>query len=211
MGWPKTYFVWAALVLALGGCAGMDAAECRTADWRAIGYEDGAAGKEPGAFGERRKACAEAGVTANFDAYMAGRTEGLAYFCRPHNAYELGTRGYRYTGICPAALEEGFLVAYADGHGLYARRAELNRIGYRLDRSRKRAKEIEHLLVDKTAQLVGPDLDVPARAAMAIDLKNLTEEKVQLETQIGRLERDYARAQYEYDSYRNQMAARPTY
>jgi hypothetical protein len=33
------------LLFALGGCAGMDAEECRTADWRAIGYEDGVQGE----------------------------------------------------------------------------------------------------------------------------------------------------------------------
>ena len=38
------WMLLAVLLTALGGCAGMGADECRTADWRAIGYEDGVQG-----------------------------------------------------------------------------------------------------------------------------------------------------------------------
>ena len=82
------------LLFALGGCAGMDREECRTADWRAIGYEDGVQGQSAAYFGTRRKACAEHGITADFDAYLAGRAAGLAHFCRPQNGYQLGVQGH---------------------------------------------------------------------------------------------------------------------
>ena len=44
-----------ALVLMLGGCAGLavDLAQCRTADWRAIGYEDGSQGRSASRIGPR--------------------------------------------------------------------------------------------------------------------------------------------------------------
>ncbi len=99
-------FILIAQSLTLAACAnGMNSAECVTADWRAIGYEDGAQGRGTGSFGARRKACAEHGVTPDFQAYMAGRYKGLAQFCRPQNGYRLGTKGYRYTGVCPVELE----------------------------------------------------------------------------------------------------------
>lgn len=201
--------LWAALLLALGACSSMDVAECRTADWRAIGYEDGAQGRGPEYFGKRRKACAEHGVQANFNGYMAGRTEGLAHFCHPQNGYRLGTNGYRYTGVCPAQFEGAFLAAHADGYGLYERNAALTGIRKHLHRSRKRAKEIEYLLAEKTAQLVSPDALAADRAALVIELKQLTEEKVELEAQIDQLEYDYAAAQGEYERYRKHLAARP--
>ena len=87
----------------------MSTEECLTADWRAIGYEDGAQGQNPDYFGERRKACAEHGITADFDAYLVGRAEGLALFCRPPNGYRLGVRDYNYSGVCPVELEDAFL------------------------------------------------------------------------------------------------------
>jgi len=198
------------LLVALGACSGMDAAECRTADWRAIGYEDGAEGRSPQYFGERRKACSEYGVVANFDAYSAGRGEGLGHFCHPYNGYRLGTKGYLYTGICPAALEPAFLGAHADGYGLYERQSRLSRISTALQRSRARSREIETALAEKTMSMVSPELEVTQRAAIVVEIKQLTDEMVEVETAISQLERDYAEAERDYDLYRNSIAARPT-
>lgn len=195
------------LLLALGGCAGMDAGECRVADWRAIGYEDGAKGRGPAYFGERRKDCADHGIAANFGAWSAGRAQGLAEFCKPHNGYRLGTRGYRYSGVCPARLEPAFVAAHADGYGLYERRSALNRIEKRLRRSRKRAAQIEYDITNSTARLVAPRTSPRERARLAVDLKQLAEEKVELEHELHALEQDRARAEFEYRRYRNQIAS----
>lgn len=193
---------------ALSGCAGMDAKECLAADWRAIGYEDGARGLGPDAFGERRRDCAEHGVTAEFEPYMTGRYEGLAYFCRPRNGYELGTRGYRYAGVCPGDLEADFLSAHAEGFGLYERHSALQRIGKRLNRLKKQSHEIEHLLAEQTALLLAPDLPAEERAALVIDLKQLAEQKVEVELRIRDLEVEQAEAKRDYEDYRRFVAAR---
>jgi hypothetical protein len=186
----------------------MGEAECQTADWRAIGYEDGAQGYSAESFGGRRKACAEHGVTAKFDGYLAGHAEGLARFCRPQNGYQLGTRGYRYTGICPVHLEGAFLAAHADGYGLYERRAAVNRIGKRLSYSKRRASEIEYLVVEKTTLMLSPTLLGPERALIAVELKQLVEEKTEIERSIPQLEVDHAEAQRDYEAYRNSIANR---
>lgn len=200
-----------ALLLALPACAsssGMSEAECRTADWRAIGYEDGARGTSPETFGGRRKACAEHGVTAGFDAYMAGHAEGLARFCRPQNGYQLGTRGYRYDGICPAPLEGPFLAAHAEGYGLYERRSTLNRIGKQLSYNKQRASEIEYLVVEKTTRMLSPTLPVSERTLIAVELKQLAEEKTEINRAIPRLEAEYAAAERDYQAYRDHVAGR---
>ena len=194
------------LLFALGGCAGMDAEECQMADWRAIGYEDGVQGRSAAHFGSRRKACAEHGITADFDGYMAGRSEGLAHFCRPQNGYDLGVRGQLYAGVCPIELEPAFLSAHADGFGLYERSAALNHIREQLHYSQKRAQEIEYLLAETTALLISPDLAATERATVAIELKQLTEEKIGIERSIDQLEQDYAAAELEYEDYRRQLA-----
>ena len=196
------------LLLILGGCASMSSEECLTADWRAIGYEDGALGQNPDYFGERRKACAEHGVTADFDAYLVGRAEGLTYFCRPPNGYRLGVRGYNYSGVCPVELEDAFLAAHADGYGLYERHAALKRISKRLHRSKRRADEIEYLLVETTALLISPDVETTERAAIAVEFKQLTEEKIDIENSIDQLEYDHAMAEREYEDYRSRIANR---
>jgi len=199
-----------ALLLALAGCSssGMSKAECRATDWRAVGYEDGAQGYSAEAFGKRRKACAEHGVTAKFDAYLAGHAEGLARFCRPQNGYQLGTRGYRYTGICPAHHEGAFLAAHTDGYGLYERRSAVNRIGKRLGSNRQRASEIEYLVVEKTTLMLSPTIPPTERALIAVELKQLAEEKTDVERAILRLEVEHAAAERDYQAYRSRIANR---
>lgn len=194
------------LLAALGGCAGMTSDECRTGDWRAIGYEDGVQGQSAAYFGTRRKACAAHGVTADFDAYLAGRAEGLAHFCRPQNGYHLGAQGHPDPGVCPVVLEAAFVAAHAEGYGLYERGAALDRLRQRLHYSRKRAKEIELLFAERTALLIAPHLAASERATVAVELKQLTEERIDIERAIDRLEHDHAAAELEYESYRRRLA-----
>lgn len=197
-------------LVALGACAskGMDEAECRAADWRAIGYEDGALGQNPGGFGKRRKACAEHGVTAGFQAYLDGHAEGLMLFCRPQNGFRLGTHGQGYGGICPAELEGAFLAAHTDGYGLYERKIALSDLNKRLRRSKRRSQAIDQLVVEKTALLFLPDITAVQRAAIAVELEQLAAEKSEIEQSIPRLERDYAAAERDFNSYRGRIADR---
>ena len=197
----------AVLLTALGGCAGMGADECRTADWRAIGYEDGVQGHSAAYFGTRRKECAEHGVTANFDAWLAGRAEGMDHFCRPQNAYELGLQGLRDPGVCPAMLEAAFVAAHADGYGLYERGEMLERLRERLHHSRERSQKIEHLLAERTTRLIAPYLAPSERATIAVELKQLAQERLELERTIDRLEDEHAAAEREYEDYRRRIAA----
>lgn len=196
--------------LALGGCAGtsMDKAECKTADWKAIGYEDGAKGYNTDAFGNRRKACAQHGIAANFDIYRAGHAEGIALYCRPQNGYKLGVRGYRYGGACPSHLAGTFHAANNDGYGLYERRLARDRIGSKLRNSKRRAQEIERLIAQKTANLISRRMSPNRIANSAIQLKQLGEEKAELAHAIPQLEEDYADASRVYEGYRNSVANR---
>jgi hypothetical protein len=198
-------------VLALASCgggSGMQEAECLTADWRAVGYEDGAQGYGPQQLAVRRKACAEYGIAPNFEAYMAGRDEGLQYYCRPQNGYNVGNNGYRYGGQCPPQLEPAFMAAHGDGFGLYQRRARMQSIGRRLSESRQRSQELEYALADRTLGMASTGLTAADVAARAIEIKQMTEEKIALEQAIKQLEIDYAAAQGEYESYRAQTAGR---
>jgi len=199
-------------LLALAGCGGgaMREAECTTADWRAVGYEDGAQGYGPEQLAERRKACADYGVAPDFDTYMAGREEGLAYYCRPQNGYNVGNSGYRYGGQCPAQMERDFVAAHSDGFGLYQRRTRVQNISKRLAYSRQRSQEIEYKLAEGTLGLANPAPGLTAAdvAARAIELKQLAQEKIELEQTIRQLEIDYAAAQQDYDNYRASIAGR---
>lgn len=88
----------------VGGCASLNESECRSADWRTIGYEDGALGESAARIGKHRQACASHGIAPNLAAYQQGREEGLRQFCRPQNGFRLGEQGVPYRGICPHTL-----------------------------------------------------------------------------------------------------------
>ena len=198
-----------AISLTLTSCtSSMNSVECAMADWRAIGYEDGAQGRGPNKFGERRMACAGHGVTPDFEAYMGGRDKGLAQFCRPQNGYRLGVRGYRYTGVCPSEQEPAFQAAHIDGYGLYQRRATVSRIGKRLRNSKRRADKIEIELVEKTAQLVSASVEIARRAAIGVEIKQLADKKAELRLKISELQKDYAVAKEKYEAYRIAVALR---
>ena len=139
---------------------------------------------------------------------MPGRYEGLAYFCRPRNGYDLGTRGYRYSGVCPTDLEAEFVAAHAEGFGLYERHSALKRIRKRLNRLQARSNQIEHLLAEQTVLLLAPDVSAEDRAALVVDLKQLTEEKVEAEVRIRDLEAELAEAEHDYEDYRRYVASR---
>lgn len=203
-------FALCALALALAGCAasGLSQAECRTADWRAIGYEDGSQGKSTAELGEHRQDCAEHGVTPNFEAYMDGHGSGVALFCRPQNGFELGARGHRYGGVCPAGLEQAFLSAHADGLGLHQRRRTVDQLDKQITRKHRRSQKTEKLMAEKTAALVSPQTPAPQRLTIGVELKQLTQERVELERSISQLEVDLDHAEQDYQDYRESLERR---
>lgn len=92
----------AALALPLlAGCATLSEQECLTADWRAIGFEDGAAGRSADHIANHRRACAEVGVAPDLQAWLAGREQGLRRYCTPANAYRTGRAGRALSPVCP--------------------------------------------------------------------------------------------------------------
>lgn len=113
-----------AVSLLAAGCATLTPDECLHADWRAIGHEDGAAGRGVERLAHHRSACAKVAVTPDFAAYQAGHAAGARVFCHPANGYRVGRNGYVYTGICPADLEPEFLAALEEG--LFVHQLELD-------------------------------------------------------------------------------------
>jgi hypothetical protein len=119
------------IAVILGACAGalalaacettpaMSGAQCAVADWKAVGYQDGAEGRPAERFITRQQACVAAGYGADQAAYMAGRREGLWNWCQPERAFRLGVDGAGYNGVCPPELDGVFRDAHAEGARAY--------------------------------------------------------------------------------------------
>lgn len=168
-----------AVALLASGCASLTPDECRNADWRAIGYEDGAAGRGTDRLADHRSACAKVAVTPDFTAYQAGHASGVRVFCRPANGYQVGRNGYAYTGICPADLERDFLIALEEGLFVYQLELDVDAV----------ASEIAQ--VDYDIDDIVEDIEDTEEALERDDLAD--EERRRLRDHARRLARDLGR------------------
>ena len=96
-------------------CAPISESECLTGNWAAIGFADGKAGRTANRFGTYVEECRQYGVRPDQSAYALGRSEGLAQYCTPANAYKIGRRGKEVSRVCtPSQLKE-MQAAYLTG------------------------------------------------------------------------------------------------
>lgn len=200
-------YVFIALGLVLSGCS-LSPQACAVADWHAMGYEDGSDGKPDTTFGRYRADCAEHGIPADFAAYLAGHGQGVMNYCRPSNGYRLGNRGKSYQDVCPRELEPAFVAAHSAGYGLYNRRATIRELSRDLDDSVDRVDEIDDLISDITGRLAGSGLTPQEGASLAVDLRQLSEERAELKYTIHDLELDVDAAERDFESHRARTAAR---
>ncbi|HEX5788919.1 MAG TPA: DUF2799 domain-containing protein [Woeseiaceae bacterium] len=190
-----TVIATAVLGLALSACSSMGPEECAATDWAAVGYEDGSRGLPTDHFAGHRKACAKHGITADFTDYKAGRDEGLAEFCQPSRAYNLGVSGGRYHGVCDVALEEEFLDAYQVGYQLYSLRANVYDANTQISARENALLNIHAAIRDKQARLISVEPTPQERVLLLADLQELSARTGELEAEIDAL--IHVRAQHE--------------
>jgi hypothetical protein len=203
-----------AIALALlGGCAGgLSKEECLYADWRAIGYEDGARGAPTSAVSSHRQACAKkAGVTPNMSEYLAGRDAGLGDYCQPSNGFTVGANGWRYYGVCTGPGEGAFMSAYQQGSQLYTLEGEVSRTANALASAEARLDDVEHKISHAEVALISPETPHVDRIDILADLKNLNEEKRRIRDSFRPLRIDLARAEEELADYRAFLAVEGPY
>jgi hypothetical protein len=204
----KRLNIFVAILLAgLSGCATMNADECATSDWSAIGYEDGSRGYTTEQFSGRRKACAKHGITPDFQAYQSGRQQGLEAYCQPGRAYVLGVNGGRYNGVCAADMEPQFLEAYNAGHTLYTLRANVNAVNSQIY---SKEQELEYAEKRNTAVgllLISSETTNEERVELLLELKELSERTGELEAEIKQLIVDRARYEQDLQQYEQTVAA----
>jgi len=195
--------------LLLGACAAkMSRDECRTVDWRTVGYEDGVAGQPGDRIGEHRRACAEHGVTPDLNAYLAGRTAGLREYCQPHNGYRAGANGYTYFDTCPAELAEAFEKAYDEGRALYVRERRVTDTEERIEDKRREIRRLEDRVAESAFDVIDTAATAEERTQAVLDTKQAAERIGRLKAEITELEKERARYQAELDAYRQTVVLR---
>ena len=175
--------------LSLSGCATLSEDECRTANWQAIGYEDGVDGQPANRVARHRKACAKHDVQLDLAAYNAGRAAGLEVYCQPHNGYREGLAGNTYHGECPAALADEFVFAYNYGREIHDVEADVRDEQRAIDRLHDDFHAIGDEILQKETLLVSPGLTPGERVAVLADIKHLVQERRDIEADMAYRER----------------------
>ena len=199
------FWVLAAIVM-LSGCAGMSEQACLVTDWRSVGFEDGIAGRSAGNVGSYRQACSRHGVTPDLAAYRAGHDDGVQAYCRAGNGFEVGRRGSRYQGVCPANLEPDFLAAYNDGRQLYELESAVRIIENQIAAAHRRNEELTQALLAAGVTIIADETPSEQRAELLASTAVWTTEKIQLTEQISELEIELAIRQSELLDYRQTLA-----
>ena len=203
----RTSILLSLLVIGLAGCATMSSDECATSDWTAVGYEDGSRGYTSERFSKHRKACAKHGITADFQAYQQGRSQGLVEFCQPGRGFNLGANGGQYKGVCSVELEADFLDAYRVGQQLYKLRSNVNSANSQINYKKHELEDIEDQVSHNEALLIGDQTTTEDRVLLLAELKQLSERTGELETEIEALIADRARHEQNLEHYEQNVAA----
>jgi hypothetical protein len=188
-----------AVLILLQGCATLDRDECKLADWRLIGYQDGVAGKSAARVGEYREDCAKHAVVPDLDAYRAGREEGLQQYCTASNGYRLGNAGRGFAAVCPTALEDDFREAYNAGRKLYLARSAVNKTHSQLKQHKRTLTNLEDDRAQKLAALIADDLKADQRVMIVYELNELQQEMNSVEDELVDLEHDLEKQQTRLD------------
>ena len=197
----------AALAVSACSTATLSRDECRTVDWRTVGYEDGVAGRSGERIGAHRRACAEHGVTPDLEAYRAGRTEGLREFCQPHNGYRAGVSGAPYYDVCPEDLAAAFLVQYESGRELYWHEQRVRDADAQLNAKRVEIARLEDAVAKRGFLVISETATAEQRAQAVLDAKQYAERIGRLKAEVTQLEKDRARYARELETYRTTVAS----
>jgi hypothetical protein len=183
------------MLATVSGCATMGKSECLTADWRTIGFEDGATGKNETAISEYRQDCADHGITPNLTAYRLGHRQGAERYCTLRNGFAVGRAGSRYQNSCPAELETNFLAGYRDGQTLHTLQRALNSARSAIDKQLRLLTTLEQDIVLKTDVLVEDGLNKEQRLTVLAEIDSIKASLLEASYVLPALEREIQRAE----------------
>lgn len=161
----------------MAGCSSLSKQECRNADWRIIGLEDGSAGRPLQTVGAHRKACARVDVVPDMTAYEEGHNQGRRNYCTIDNGFHLGDSGARYNGICHGLAEARFLEAYDAGKFRYEIRSEFNRLKKTVSSNYERLDVIEEEILQLEQAIVSDGSTGESRRRDLAAIKQLETER----------------------------------
>ena len=186
----KHIFILTSITLIISACSTMNKNECLNADWRTIGYSDGARGYNASRVGQHQSACAEFGVRPDLNAYNSGREQGLGQYCIPTTGYNRGLSGYRYNGVCARHNEREFVDALNYGLAVYKEAQLLKKLKSEYQKEKNYIHKLEDELRFKEDQLVSGRLSKVKAVIILNETKEMAEELGKAKSNLANLDYD---------------------
>lgn len=168
----------AAMLLLLASCASLSPEQCQNADWRQIGYADGANGLPGSRIQDHASACAKSGAKPDMETYLSGRMEGLVSYCQPENGFDVGRRGTPdNAGDCPPHVRGAFLQNYRQGREINALESQINTLRGTMDNERREMRRREDRIEDIRKELRRPNVSPERRNSLLGEMERLIDRK----------------------------------
>ncbi len=193
-------------IIGISGCANMNQAQCETANWQAIGYEDGAAGARDSQFSQHRQECAKYGITANIEDYLHGHDKGSKKYCTQTNGFFLGMKGQNYNRNCPQDLAPVFLRGLTDGKQIYSAQRVIDSADETLERLYIRIENFEEVILDKNNLMIADGLVRAERLEIRQQIDSLEISMLELIELIPEYQDAHSRAIRNYESVKQSFA-----
>lgn len=142
----------------LGGCATMTPEECRQANWEEVGFNDAGAGHAITRSADHREACAEAGVTVDFNAYREGYALGLPYYCTATQGFETADHGGGYAAQCELEKFPDYADGFDQGVAVYVLIRERDSLAATLRDKRDQSEALLDQIADLKVQQQNLDI-----------------------------------------------------
>ena len=168
----------ATVLLLLASCASLSPEQCQNADWRQVGYADGANGLPGSRIQDHASACAKIGAKPDMEAYLSGRMEGLVSYCQPENGFDVGRRGAPdNAGDCPPHVRGAFLQNYRQGREINALEAQISSLRGTMDNERREMRRREDRIEDIRKELRRPNVSPERRNSLLGEMERLIDRK----------------------------------
>lgn len=171
-------FAIATCALVLSSCASLSPEQCKNADWRQIGYADGASGEPASRIQQHASACAKVDTKPDMEAYLSGRMEGLLSYCQPENGFDVGRRGRPdNVGDCPPHLRAAFLQTYREGIEINGLEGQVQRLRSMLQNEQNEARRNDRRMEDIRNELRRPNVTPERRTSLLNELERLLDRR----------------------------------
>lgn len=177
----------------ISSCSTLNKEECKTANWKTIGYEDGTKGYSASRVGQHRSACAEYGIRPNLDAYTTGRKKGLTHYCVPNIGYKKGLYGQSYNGVCRNHGEKTFLDAYDYGIKIYKQKTILSNMNNDYLNNKNYILSLEDELHEKEHEVISGRLPKYKALILLNETRDIAEELGKTKSNLYLLQEDISR------------------